>query len=226
MASFLALFHRAPRAELVAPDPYSHAMATAARGTAVAARTAPPPAPAPQSDEALKPSKPNSIRTVIDATTDVDGGLKSGYSVMVDGRVNGPITVTGSGHAIIVRKSAHVSGALDAPMVMIAGTVHGDIRAQALRILKTAVIMGRVASERVSIEMGATIVSDGLTCKDDDAESSAEETSAPQELAAHDEPQRVSRAPVPALNVLPDGVTAFAEHPITPRLVARSAAAE
>ncbi len=82
------------------------------------------------------------------------GGLEAGQDVIVDGRVNGHITLPE--HHLSIGASAVVSARIIARSVTISGSVDGTILArERVDVLASAFVRGHVTTPAVTIEEGA-----------------------------------------------------------------------
>lgn len=92
--------------------------------------------------------------SVIGANLVVNGDLQSSGNVRIDGTVNSDVTVSGN---LLIGDTGHVTGTVSAPNIDIAGVVTGDIRGNAVRILKTGKVVGDIYSAELATESGARI---------------------------------------------------------------------
>lgn len=104
------------------------------------------------------------IKAVIDSSTTIRGPLETKNSALVDGTIEGNVTVTGTSRMALLRETCHVRGNVSAPIVMVAGEVHGDIVGRAVRLFRTAIVHGSITAERLGIDAGATIESGVVRC--------------------------------------------------------------
>lgn len=94
-----------------------------------------------------KPAAPS----IISADLSINGNLNSDGDIQVDGTVEGDIV----SKKLTVSSSATVRGAVEADMVVIAGSITGQIKARHVSLSKTARVIADVVQERLSIEPGA-----------------------------------------------------------------------
>ena len=85
----------------------------------------------------------------------VTGRLSAAEHVLIEGDFEGDIAVPD--HGIAVAGSGHVRGEICGRTITVLGRVDGNLTATALiELLPSAVVTGRLASPRLSIEEGAT----------------------------------------------------------------------
>lgn len=104
------------------------------------------------------------IKAVIDSSTTIRGPVETKNSALVDGNIEGNVTVTGTSRMALLRETCHVRGNVTAPIVMIAGEVHGDVVGRAVRLFRTAIVHGSITAERLGIDAGATIDGGVVRC--------------------------------------------------------------
>lgn len=104
------------------------------------------------------------IKAVVDGSTVIHGPIETRNSALIDGTIEGSVTVTGTSRMALLRETCHVQGNVTAPIVMVAGEVRGDIVGRAVRLFRTAVVHGSITAERLGIDAGATIGSGLVLC--------------------------------------------------------------
>ena len=93
--------------------------------------------------------------TAVGPTIRVTGRLSAAEHVIIEGEFEGEIAVPD--HGIAVAGSGRVRGEICARTITVLGRVDGNLTATALiELLPSAVVTGRLASPRLSIEEGAT----------------------------------------------------------------------
>jgi cytoskeletal protein CcmA (bactofilin family) len=91
--------------------------------------------------------------TIISASTTVVGAVRTGDSIRVDGRVEGPVRAEGT---VIVGPDGIIEGDVTAANVHVAGAVHGQVRAIfRLEIAEDGELYGDVEVARLAIQDGA-----------------------------------------------------------------------
>jgi cytoskeletal protein CcmA (bactofilin family) len=100
------------------------------------------------------------FRTVIDATTTIDGRLNVKESVRIDGRVIGDVNLeSGSKATVAIASTGAVRGDIAAHRVLVAGQVQGNIQAvERVELLSTAQVSGDITYGSISIAHGAKVV--------------------------------------------------------------------
>lgn len=88
-------------------------------------------------------------------TLKVKGQVSGMEDLLVDGKVEGPISV--GEHRLIVGQTGHVTGGLAAREIIIYGKVDGDeaVVGESIEIKKDASMIGNVKTRRIVIEDGA-----------------------------------------------------------------------
>jgi len=88
-------------------------------------------------------------------TLKVKGQISGNEDLLVDGKVEGPISV--GEHRLTVGQSGHVTGALAAREIIICGKVDGNqaVVGESVEIKKDASMIGNVTTRRIVIEDGA-----------------------------------------------------------------------
>jgi cytoskeletal protein CcmA (bactofilin family) len=138
--------------------------------------TTPTPAPAPQA-QAATPSLPREtrerteVRNVanIGKSICVKGELSGNEDLMIDGRVEGKVVL--SGHAVTIGQSGTVTAEIQAKTVVVNGQVKGNITAEdRVEVAATGSMQGDVRAPRVILADGAkfkgSIDMDGSALRD------------------------------------------------------------
>ncbi len=97
--------------------------------------------------------------TLIDASTTIDGRLEYRESLRIDGKVIGSVRVeAGSTGTVAIAEGAVVRGDIDGHRVLVAGQVHGNIRArERVELFGTAQVCGDIAYGSISMAHGARV---------------------------------------------------------------------
>lgn len=107
------------------------------------------PSPAPSS---AKKSGGRSAPSIISADLLVQGTLTSQGDMQIDGSVEGDIhSVT-----LMIGNGANVKGEVVAEEVVVRGRVEGRIRARRVQLDATAVVIGDILQEQLTVAAGAT----------------------------------------------------------------------
>jgi cytoskeletal protein CcmA (bactofilin family) len=84
----------------------------------------------------------------------VKGELSGNEALVVDGEVEGSITL--HGQRLTVRPNGRIHGNIEARHVILQGRVEGDIQAsERVELFRSASLMGDISTARISIEEGA-----------------------------------------------------------------------
>jgi len=112
-----------------------------------------PPAPAPVKN-VTPTSKAGSKKACIGAGLTLKGELSGNEDVIIEGRVEGKVTL--KGHSVIIEKSGRVDADIFASTIQVAGEVHGDLHGTAqVVLLETGHLEGNIHAKGVTIESGA-----------------------------------------------------------------------
>ncbi len=93
------------------------------------------------------------VPSIISADLNIVGDLRSNGYIQVDGAVEGDITSRG----LTVGEGAVVRGVLVVEDVRIYGSVHGEVRADAVMLASTARVEGDIAHQTLTMESGARL---------------------------------------------------------------------
>lgn len=102
------------------------------------------------------------VRSLVAAGVTINGDVISDKGAAVDGTINGNITIVAANAALLVRVSGVVAGNLSAPMVMLRGTVTGDVTARFVRLYAGSRVAGQIRAERLVVDDGAEIQTSDL----------------------------------------------------------------
>lgn len=102
------------------------------------------------------------VRSLVSEGMEIRGDLVSKNGAALDGVVLGNIMVQAANAALLVRASARVEGNIDAPQVLVAGEVVGDITARFVRLYPGSRVFGRVKAGRLLVDDGAVIDNDAI----------------------------------------------------------------
>ena len=95
-------------------------------------------------------------RAGVGSTVVIKGELTAHEDVVIAGRVEGLINVTG--HLVVVEAGAHVAGDITATGIVVAGTVEGSLIAEErIQVQTGADLQGDVSAPRVVVADGALV---------------------------------------------------------------------
>jgi cytoskeletal protein CcmA (bactofilin family) len=120
------------------------------------------------------PSQPVGFDTVLGANTVLEGVLRSGSNVRLDGTFTGTLEINGN---VLVGETAKINADINAKNISIAGAVRGNVTGKKVQLLRTGRIWGDIHAQALTTEEGAFI--DGkitMIGKDDEAAVSAQST--------------------------------------------------
>ena len=112
------------------------------------------------------------VRSLVSEGMEIRGDLTSKFGAALDGVVLGNVLVQSSNAALLVRATARVEGNIDAPQVLVAGEVVGDITARFVRLYPGSRVFGRVKAARLLVDDGAVIDNDAIKVDAQDSNSS------------------------------------------------------
>jgi cytoskeletal protein CcmA (bactofilin family) len=92
---------------------------------------------------------------VIGRTTRVRGRITGDGDLLVDGTVEGDMTLRGD---LVVSEGASASSNVEAQSVTVNGALEGDVRARAVSVGAGARLRGDVTAESFSIDEGAEVI--------------------------------------------------------------------
>jgi cytoskeletal protein CcmA (bactofilin family) len=149
--------------------------------------------------------------TSVDASSELEGRLRSVQTVRIDGRVKGAVECEKS---VLIGETARVFASIAAEEVQIAGLVEGDIAARRkITLQKTAVVKGDLTTPGIVIEEGAQLK--GRIVIGTDAEAVIEAAAQPEPAKDAKKSQAAHKSPAPAAKP--------AEPPAAPRQLPTSA---
>jgi cytoskeletal protein CcmA (bactofilin family) len=96
--------------------------------------------------------KANKIEAFIGAETEIEGSIRTGDTIRIDGKVKGGIQA----EAVIIGEHGHILGDITASRVVLGGKVKGNISAASvLELLPKAVLVGDIRTSKLIISDGA-----------------------------------------------------------------------
>jgi cytoskeletal protein CcmA (bactofilin family) len=108
------------------------------------------PAPQPAAPAAAKRGRV-SAPSIISADMEIQGSLRSGGDMQIDGRVEGDIRSV----CLVIGENAEVHGEIFAEDVTVRGKVMGRIRARKVLLAATSRVEGDILHEAFAVESGA-----------------------------------------------------------------------
>jgi cytoskeletal protein CcmA (bactofilin family) len=95
-------------------------------------------------------------RAGVGSTLVIKGELSAQEDVVIAGRVNGSINVTG--HLVVVQAGAHVAGDITATGIIVGGTVEGSLMAEErIQVQAGADLKGDLSAPRVVLADGGMV---------------------------------------------------------------------
>jgi cytoskeletal protein CcmA (bactofilin family) len=117
----------------------------------------PAPASPPEVPPQIPPAAPQpfvGFETVLGANSTMDGTLKSGANVRLDGVFSGTLEITGN---VLVGETARITADINAKNISIAGAVRGNVTGKKVQLLRTGRIWGDIRAQALMTEEGAFI---------------------------------------------------------------------
>jgi cytoskeletal protein CcmA (bactofilin family) len=95
-------------------------------------------------------------RAGVGSSVVIKGELSAHEDVIIAGRVEGSINVTG--HLVVVEAGAHVVGDITATGIVVAGAVHGSLLAEErIQAQVGADLQGDISAPRIAVADGAVV---------------------------------------------------------------------
>jgi cytoskeletal protein CcmA (bactofilin family) len=95
-------------------------------------------------------------RAGVGSSVVIKGELTAHEDVVISGRVEGVISVTG--HMVVVEAGAHVAGDITAAGIVVAGSIEGSVIAEErVQVQAGADLQGDVVAPRVAVADGAVV---------------------------------------------------------------------
>lgn len=95
----------------------------------------------------------DSVETLIGANASFEGNIKTDRTIRIDGKITGNIETTAG---VLVGSEAVIEGNITAEIIMLGGTVKGNITAQdGIEILPKAKMLGDIKTNILTIAEGA-----------------------------------------------------------------------
>ncbi len=113
------------------------------------------PQPAPRAPRpASTPPASSAETTLIGRAAQIEGTLSGSADMLIEGKLRG--TIDGSGR-LVVAESGRLEANLHARVVIISGTVTGDVSAdERIELKSSATLTGNITAPRIQIHEGAT----------------------------------------------------------------------
>jgi cytoskeletal protein CcmA (bactofilin family) len=101
---------------------------------------------------------PAQIDTLIGRSASIQGDVEFSGGLHVDGRVTGNVRATADASSLSISENAVIEGSVEAPQVVLNGTVKGDIAASERVVLSArARVHGNVSYGVIEMALGAEI---------------------------------------------------------------------
>lgn len=174
-------------------------LASASQASARPSEAPPRPAAAPPKPTAPAPAPPRAGTSRIGQSINFEGEIHSEEDVLVDGSVDGSISVPK--HSVVIGSESKVRATIEAHSVLIRGQVEGKINAsEKVEISKTGRFKGDLITRRLEIHDGAVFVGSSAVHQ---AKPAAPAPSPPPEKKAEPKPP-AAPAPPPRAASQPD----------------------
>lgn len=100
------------------------------------------------------PQQPLGFETVLGASTDLEGVLRSSSNVRLDGTFTGTLEISGN---VLIGETAKIKADVNAKNISIAGAVHGNVVGKKVQLLRTGRVWGDISATALTTEEGAFI---------------------------------------------------------------------
>ncbi len=100
------------------------------------------------------PTSPVGFETVLGANSSLEGVLRSGSNVRLDGTFSGTLEINGN---VLVGETAKIEADINARNISIAGAVRGNVSGKKVQLLRTGRIWGDIKATALTTEEGAFI---------------------------------------------------------------------
>lgn len=169
-------------------------LASASRGSARPSEATPPPTAAPPKPAAPSPATLGGGTSRIGESIDFKGEIHSDEDFLVDGSVDGSISVPK--HAVVIGPESTVRATIEANSVLIRGQVEGKINAsEKVEISNTGRFKGDLITRRLEIHDGAVFVGGSAVHQPKPAPAPPPEKKAEAELKPPAPPAKPASAP-------------------------------
>jgi cytoskeletal protein CcmA (bactofilin family) len=99
----------------------------------------------------------NKITTLLAKSAQFKGDMLLQESVHINGMILGNVIVQGEAMMLSLKDSGRIEGNVQADIVVVAGTIVGNITARLVKLQPTAVVEGEIQYERLLVDDGASI---------------------------------------------------------------------
>ncbi len=114
---------------------------------------------------APQPAEPSGETTLIAETTSIEGTIRGSGDIRIEGRITGTVDATGR---LLVAASGRAKATLNARVVVVAGTVEGDVTAdERIELQPTARLTGNITAPKIHIQEGASFEGEVRMAKPD-----------------------------------------------------------
>ncbi len=117
--------------------------------------------PTPPSQAIQMPTRPTALtqqplgfETVLGPSSVLEGKLKSGGNIRLDGTFTGTLEISGN---VLVGETANIEADIDAKNISIAGAVRGNVSGNKVQLLRTGRVWGDISATALTTEEGAFI---------------------------------------------------------------------
>ncbi|ACT52116.1 protein of unknown function DUF583 (plasmid) [Methylovorus glucosotrophus SIP3-4] len=104
----------------------------------------------------------NKITTLIAKSAQFKGDMLLQESVHINGTISGNVIVQGDAMMLSLKEGGRIEGNVQADIVVVAGTIVGNITARLLKLQPTAIVDGDIQYERLLVDDGASINSTNI----------------------------------------------------------------
>ena len=129
------------------------------------ATTGPQEKPAAARPAPAAPHQPSGETTLIAGSTSVEGTLRGSGDIRIEGKITGTVDASGR---LLIAQTGTARARLHARVVVVAGTVEGDVTAdERIELQPSATLTGNITAPKIHIQEGATFEGEVRMAKPD-----------------------------------------------------------
>ncbi len=102
------------------------------------------------------------ITSLIAKTAKFRGDMLLEESIYVKGSIQGSVVISGEDMILSLAEGAIIQGNVKADVVVVSGTIFGNVEAKLLKLHSSARIEGDISYQRILVDDGATIISSNM----------------------------------------------------------------
>lgn len=102
------------------------------------------------------------ITSLIAKTAKFRGDMLLEESIYIKGSIQGSVIISGEGMVLSLAEGALIQGNVKVDVIVVSGTIVGNIEAKLVKLHATARIIGDITYERILVDDGASIISSNM----------------------------------------------------------------